>query len=110
MVLEFGAAWCGVCAAAAPLIAAARDANPTVQHLRIEDGPGRVLGRSFRIKLWPTLVFLHNGREVARVVRPHTPADLNAAYSLLELAQQSQAPLDASRQSLVVSAGATAAK
>lgn len=41
-----------------------------VRHLKIEDGPGRPLGRSFGIKLWPTLVFLRDGTEVARVVRP----------------------------------------
>jgi len=41
-----------------------------VRHLKIEDGPGRPLGRSFRVKLWPTLVFLRDGVEVARVVRP----------------------------------------
>jgi thioredoxin 1 len=28
------------------------------------------LGRSFKVKLWPTLVFLVNGQEVSRVVRP----------------------------------------
>ncbi|MCA1715096.1 MAG: thioredoxin family protein, partial [Gammaproteobacteria bacterium] len=32
--------------------------------------PGRPLGRSFRVKLWPTLVFLRDGVELARVVRP----------------------------------------
>ena len=30
------------------------------------------LGRSFRVKLWPTLVFLRDGEEVARLVRPVT--------------------------------------
>jgi thioredoxin 1 len=38
----------------------------------VEDGPGRALGRSFRVKLWPTLVFLKDGREVDRVVRPQS--------------------------------------
>jgi len=36
----------------------------------VEDGPGRPLGRSYRVKLWPTLVFLQDGREVSRLVRP----------------------------------------
>ncbi|OHC64877.1 MAG: thiol reductase thioredoxin [Rhodocyclales bacterium GWA2_65_19] len=73
-VVEFGAADCGYCKAAQPLIAEAFARHPGVSHLRIEDGPGRRLGRSFRIKLWPTLVFLQQGREVARLVRP-TDAD-----------------------------------
>jgi thioredoxin 1 len=28
------------------------------------------LGRSFRVKLWPTLILLENGQELGRVVRP----------------------------------------
>jgi thioredoxin 1 len=69
-VLEFGASWCGICLGAQPAIAAALAEHPEVRHLKIEDGPGRPLGRSFRVKLWPTLVILHDGREVDRLVRP----------------------------------------
>ena len=70
VVVEFGASYCGHCRAAQPLIAAALANHPQVRHIRIEDGPGRRLGRSFRVKLWPTLVFLRQGRELARLVRP----------------------------------------
>lgn len=69
-VLEFGTDWCGYCQGAQPAIAEAFAGHPEVRHLKIEDGPGRPLGRSFRVKLWPTLIFLRNGAEVARVVRP----------------------------------------
>src|SRR6478752_7681553 len=71
-VLEFGANWCGICQAAQPTIgdALAGHAGAPLRHLKIEDGRGRPLGRSFGIKLWPTLVMLQDGREVARVVRP----------------------------------------
>lgn len=69
-VLEFGAPWCGYCQAAQPLLAAAFADHSGVQHLKIEDGKGRSLGRSFRVKLWPTLIFLSDGQEVARLVRP----------------------------------------
>jgi thioredoxin 1 len=72
-VVEFGASWCGICAAAQPLLKNAFAGHPDVRHLKIEDGPGRPLGRSFGIKLWPTLVFLRDGQEVARVVRPRDP-------------------------------------
>jgi len=70
VVLQFGTDWCGYCEAAEPLIANAFADFPAVSHRRIEDGKGRPLGRSFGVKLWPTLVFLVDGREVARVVRP----------------------------------------
>jgi thioredoxin 1 len=69
-MLEFGSPTCGHCLAAQPLIASALAAHPTVRHIKIADGSGRRLGRSFAVKLWPTLVFLRDGHEVARLVRP----------------------------------------
>jgi len=74
LALDFGANWCGYCRAAEPLIEQALADRPGAQHIKVEDGPGRPLGRSFRIKLWPTVVILKDGQEVARVVRP-TDAD-----------------------------------
>jgi thioredoxin 1 len=62
-----------------PLVQARLAEHPQVRHLRIEDGPGRPLGRSFGIRLWPTFVFLRDGREVARLVRPRDPAALGHA-------------------------------
>lgn len=69
-VLEFGTDWCGYCQGAQRHIAASLAQAPQLRHMKIEDGPGRPLGRSFRVKLWPTLIFLRDGVEVARVVRP----------------------------------------
>jgi len=80
-VVEFGAAHCGHCRAAQPLIAEAFARHPGVRHIKIEDGPGRRLGRSFRVKLWPTLVFLCQGREVARLVRPADAGVIEQALS-----------------------------
>lgn len=70
LVIEFGAPWCPHCQGAQPLIAEAFANHPKVRHFKIEDGPGRPLGRSFRVKLWPTLVFMRHGSEVTRLVRP----------------------------------------
>ena len=80
-VLQFGVNWCGHCQAAAPLITEAFADFPDMEVLRIEDGAGRPLGRSFKVKLWPTLVFLVNGQEVDRVVRP---IDLNVILDVLK--------------------------
>jgi len=82
-VLEFGANWCGICQAAQPDIAAALAVRAPQQHLKIEDGRGRPLGRSFGIKLWPTLVMLQDGREVARVVRPGSAREIEEALAQL---------------------------
>ena len=69
-LIEFGSPWCGYCRAAQPHIATALADHPEVRHLKIADASGRRLGRSFGVKLWPTLIFLNDGKEVARVVRP----------------------------------------
>jgi thioredoxin 1 len=83
VLLEFGTGWCGHCQAAAPAIAEALAEYPAVQHIKVEDGPGRTLGRSFRVKLWPTAIFLKDGQEVARVVRPVTADELRPALRQL---------------------------
>ncbi len=80
-LLEFGASWCPHCGAAQPYIAAAVDGHPGVRHIRIEDGSGRRLGRSFRVKLWPTLVLMENGIEKARVVRPRALAEIEPLFA-----------------------------
>ena len=78
-VVEFGTPWCGFCRAAQGPIGEALSAYPQVRHLKVEDGSGRPLGRAFRVKLWPTLIFLRDGKEVGRVVRPHSPEPIRAA-------------------------------
>ena len=80
-VLEFGTAWCPHCIGAQPLLRAALAAHDEVRHLKIEDGPGRPLGRSYRIKLWPSVLLLRDGVEVARVVRPTAREDVEALFA-----------------------------
>jgi thioredoxin 1 len=70
VVLEFGTSWCGHCRILAPRLTALLGEFPRIQHIKIEDGPGRPLGRSFGVKLWPTLVFLRDGRIVKQAARP----------------------------------------
>ena len=79
LVVDFGTDWCGHCQAAQPLIEEALAGFPAQRHIKAEDGPGRRLGRSFRVKLWPTLVFMRDGQEVARLVRPQSVAEISNA-------------------------------
>jgi thioredoxin 1 len=81
VLLEFGTAWCGHCRRAQPLIAEALAAHPGVRHIKIADASGKRLGRSFGVKLWPTLVFLRDGKEVARVVRPGSTEEISRALA-----------------------------
>lgn len=81
-VLEFGAGWCGYCIGAQRDIEAALGAHAEpLRHLKVSDGRGKPLGRSFRVKLWPTLVVLRNGVEAARVVRPQSRQEIATALS-----------------------------
>ena len=80
-LLEFGASWCGYCQAAQADIAAALKNHPNVRHTKVEDGKGKPLGRSFHVKLWPTLVYLEKGTEKGRVVRPANAAAIESIFA-----------------------------
>ena len=83
-LIEFGNAWCGYCRAAQPLIADALASHPAVRHFKIADGPGRPLGRSFKVKLWPTLIFVDAGAEAARLVRPGSSDEIKRALAKID--------------------------
>ncbi len=83
VLLNFGTNWCGHCQAAAPAIAAALKDFPAVKHVAVEDGKGRKLGRSYTVKLWPTLVFLKDGQEQSRLVRPTEADEIRAALQTI---------------------------
>src|SRR5947209_8531839 len=70
VLLEFGAEWCEFCRALEPQLAALLRSFPGIRRIWVEDGKGKPLGRSFRVKLWPTLVFLKDGQVIRQLVRP----------------------------------------
>ena len=84
MVIEFGTPWCGYCWAAQPRLAAAFADHPDVRHIKIADGSGRPLGRSFGVKLWPTLIFMRDGKEIARLVRPADAGEIRQALQQID--------------------------
>jgi len=83
-LLEFGSPTCGHCRRAQPLIAAALAAHPRVRHLKIADASRRRLGRSYGVKLWPTLVLLFGGKEVVRLVRPVNAGEIGKALDRID--------------------------
>lgn len=77
-VVEFGTNWCGHCQGVQPAFREAVADFSTLRHFKVEDGSGRPLGRSFRVKLWPTFIFLKDGVEQARLVRPESAEAIRA--------------------------------
>lgn len=82
VLLEFGTEWCGFCRAAAPQVANLLRAHADVRHLKVEDGPGRPLGRSFGVRLWPNFVLLQDGAVVRQLARP-SANELKEAFAAL---------------------------
>ena len=82
-LIEFGATDCGYCQRSRPWVDALMKANPQLSYFRIEDGKGRRLGRSFGVKLWPTLIFLQDGKEVTREVRPVSQESILQALKMV---------------------------
>lgn len=77
LLIEFGVDWCPHCQGAQPFIEAALRATADLRHIKVEDGPGRRLGRTFRVKLWPTLILMRDGQEIGRVVRPTSTQEIS---------------------------------
>lgn len=84
VMLEFGAGWCEYCQAAQDIISSELALHPNIRHMKIEDGRGRRLGRTFTVKLWPTLIFMKNGIELKRLVRQFNSKEIGAALNLID--------------------------
>ena len=66
-----------------PIIGEAIAELAGARHVKVADGKGKPLGRSFTVKLWPTLVFLKDGKEVARAVRPTDAEEVRRGLAAL---------------------------
>jgi thioredoxin 1 len=84
VLLEFGASWCPHCQALAPKLAGLLGNYPGIRHIKVEDGPGQLLGRSFRVKIWPNLVFLRDGQVIKQLARPDDDEVAEALKAILE--------------------------
>ncbi|MFO8142342.1 MAG: thioredoxin family protein [Marinobacter sp.] len=94
LLLEFGTNWCGFCKSVQPHVETAMERYPGVEHMKIEDGKGRRLGRTFGVKFWPTLIFLKDGQEITRLVRPENSKDIETALAEIQDSAEGQRPTD----------------
>ena len=75
-LIIFGASWCGFCQTFLRWFVPLLTELEGMTEFRgercywIEDGPGKRLGRSFQVRLWPTVVVLFDGQTRAKFVRP----------------------------------------
>lgn len=83
-VIDFGTNWCGYCQAAQPLTDTAFRGYSGIRHIKVEDGKGKRLGRLHSVKLWPTLIFMKDGVEIQRLVRPDNSGEIREALSVLQ--------------------------
>jgi thioredoxin 1 len=80
-LIEFGAPWCGHCQAAQPHAQEVLGEQAALTHIKVFDGKGKPLGRAFKVKLWPTFILLHNGKEIDRLSRPNNSQQLQQLLS-----------------------------
>ncbi len=82
-ILEFGAPWCEHCQAALPVV---REVllKYELPHIKLYDGKGKILGRRFKVKFWPTLILLNSGTEIGRSVRPVKSSEVRALLALIQ--------------------------
>lgn len=79
-LLEFGAPWCPHCQAI-QLQLQHLLLDSGIRHLKVEDGRGKSLGRSFSVKVWPNLVFVRDGQVLAQLARP-SGSEIESAFQL----------------------------
>lgn len=69
VLVEFGAEWCPHCQAVQTELERLLQ-NVPLRHLKVADGKGKPLGRSFAVKLWPNFILLENGQIIKQLARP----------------------------------------
>ncbi|MCG7918992.1 MAG: thioredoxin TrxC [Candidatus Thiodiazotropha taylori] len=67
LLVDFWAPWCGPCRMMAPAFeAAAKELEPHIRLIKVNTEEAQRLGAQYAIRSIPTLMLIHQGRELAR--------------------------------------------
>lgn len=77
-LLKFSASWCGPCRTMKPIIAELEREESDVEFEEIDVDENQELSVQFGIKAIPTIVFIKDGKEVARLVGLNSKANIKA--------------------------------
>jgi thioredoxin 2 len=95
LVIDFWASWCGPCQTMAPIFEAlAAEFEPMLRFAKVNTDAEGELAQYFRIQTIPTLSFIRNQREVARVAGVLYAGDLRRwLYGALSEPEEEHASL-----------------
>jgi len=75
-VLYFSATWCAACFIIGPLLERIAEEHPEIEFHKIDVDDDFEVANYYNVQGMPTLIYMQEGKEVARVVGPLTRKDI----------------------------------
>lgn len=82
VVVDFFATWCGPCKMLSPVVERMADQHKEVHFYKVDIDMENDLAARYKVMSVPTLIYLKNGKEVAKSVGLVSPADMEKEISM----------------------------